>query len=170
MDLIKTLNEYFDTVEESLNSVENINWQGSSNELIGCFQVGNNKYRIECIKQIGNNYTYTFSYFINDEWSYELTNLGIGGFSVLSTVIYGMDHLYNKYCPNSIIFSTIDDSDTRKRLYRSHCDRFCKKNNYKLSNRGDSKNLLFVLFKDNISETEKEEIFDSSKKIIEQGK
>lgn len=170
MNLVKKLNDYFNLIEESINSPREITWENLENSLIGYFYIDNIKYRIECLNQIGNNYSYSFSYLNNNKWKYELSNLGTSGFSVLSTISIGVDYLQNKYNPNSIIFSAIDDSDVRKRLYEKKCKQFCDKYNYKLSNRGNDDKIIFVLFKDNISISEKEEIFNSVKKVIEQGK
>ena len=93
MDLIKRFNDYFDKIEEALNTPAEINWQEGQEALIGFFEVDGNKYRIECLKQIGNNYSYSFSIFKDGNWSYELTNIGRSGFSVLATITVGLEHL-----------------------------------------------------------------------------
>jgi hypothetical protein len=172
MDLINRFNDYFDKIEEALNSPVNINWTEVEDDLIGLFEVDDNKFKIECLKQIGNNYTYSFSIFRDGKWSYQLANLDRGGFIVLATIMIGLEYLYNKRTPNSIMFSAVDNNDTRKRLYEKHCHTFCEKHNLKLSNRGDDEKskVLFLMFNDIISQDEKEEIFQSVKKVIEEGK
>lgn len=170
MNLINRFNDYFDRIEESLDSPQKVKWMESDDSLMGFFKVGNIKYRIECIKQIGNNYSYSFSFLNNEKWEYDLNNIGSDGLKVLSTIMYGIDYLYDTFSPNSIIFSAIDKSDTRKRLYKIYCDKFCIKNDYKLSNRGNEDMVMFILFNDKVSDMEKEEIFGSVKKIIEDGK
>ena len=47
---------------------------------------------------------------------------------------------------------------------------FVKKNNFRLSNRGNEEIIIFVLFNDMLSNDRKELIFQSVKKIIEEGK
>jgi len=170
MDLIKRFNDYFDKIEEALNTPAEINWQEGQEALIGFFEVDGNKYRIECLKQIGNNYSYSFAIFKDGNWSYELTNIGRSGFSVLATITVGLEHLYQKRTPNSIMFSAVDNNDTRKRLYKSHCDKFCAKHGYKLSNRGNEMQVLFLMFNDNLNDEQKEEIMQSVQKIVEEGK
>ena len=145
---MKRFNEYFDKIEESLDNPSQISWIVNNNSYIGEFTIDNVEYRIEYVKQIGNNWSYSFSYFDIDKntWSYNISHKGSGGFGVLSTIKSGLYHLYDKKNPNSIIFSAIDSSDTRKRLYQSFCEEFCKNNNWIFSNRGSDDKRLFVMF------------------------
>lgn len=170
MNLIKKFDDFFKIINESLDTSQEINWVDINQSLIGYFKIEENKYRIECLKQIGNNYTYSFSFFKDNNWNYELSNLGTNGYSILSTVIFGLEHIYNILNPNSIIFSAIDDSTTRKRLYANYCYKFCKNHNLTLSNRGNDDKVLFILFKNILNDLEKEEIFSSVQKIIVDGK
>jgi len=172
MDLIKKFNEYFDKIEESINSPKSIDWENTEGEYIGKFSVEDIDYRIEYLRQIGNNWSYSFSYFdINKNiWSYEISHKGTGGFAVLSTVKSGLYYVYEKTSPNSIIFSAIDYSETRKRLYQAFCEEFCEKNKWKFSNRGTEDKRLFLMFNDKVSDSDKEEIMLSVKKIVESGK
>jgi len=164
MNIIKRFDKYFSKIEESLNSPQLVKWENDNDDkLFGHFKVDDIEYKIECIKQIGPNWSYTFSYFdINKNiWSYEISHKGTGGLNVLSTVKTELYTFYIKYNPNSIIFSAIDDSDTRKRLYQNFCEKFCNINNLKFSNRGNDEYRMFVMFKKELSETELEEIFQS---------
>jgi hypothetical protein len=172
MDLMKRFNEYFDKIEESLDNPSQINWIISNNSYIGEFIIDNVEYRIEYVKQIGNNWSYSFSYFDidKDTWSYNISHKGSGGFVVLSTVKSGLYYLHDKTNPNSIIFSAIDSSDTRKRLYQSFCEEFCKNNNWSFSNRGSDEKRLFVMFNNNIIDSDKEEVFLSVQKVVELSK
>ena len=169
---MKRFNEYFDKIEESLDNPSQINWIINNNSYIGEFMIDNVEYRIEYVKQIGNNWSYSFSYFDIDKntWSYNISHKGSGGFVVLSTVKSGLYHLYDKTNPNSIIFSSIDSSDTRKRLYQSFCEEFCINNNWIFSNRGSDDKRLFVMFNNDISDSDKEEVFLSVQKIVELSK
>jgi hypothetical protein len=172
MDLMKRFDEYFDKIEESLDNPSQINWIINNNSYIGEFTIDNVEYRIEYVKQIGNNWSYSFSYFDfdNNIWSYNIRHKGSSGFRVLSTVKYGLYYLYDKTNPNSIIFSSIDSSDTRKRLYQSFCEEFCKNNNWNFSNRGSDEKRLFFMFNNNITDSDKEEVFLSIQKIVELSK
>jgi hypothetical protein len=172
MDLMNRFNEYFDKIEESLDNPSQINWIINNNSYIGEFTIDNVEYRIEYVKQIGNNWSYSFSYFDNDKniWSYNISHKGSGGFGVLSTVKSGFYHLYDKTNPNSIIFSAIDSSNTRKRLYQSFCEEFCKNNNWIFSNRGSDNKRIFVMFNNDIINLDKEEVFLSVQKIVELSK
>jgi hypothetical protein len=170
MNIFKKINDYFDFISESLNSPKDIDWKIIDGNLIGFFEVNSVLYRIECLMQIGNNYSFSFSWNNNGIWEYNITNFERGAFYVLSTIISGIEYLYNQYKPNSIIFSAIDESSTRKRLYKQYCDSFCKKTNYKLIDRGNEKFIMYVIYNENISDSEKEDIFNSIQKIIEDGK
>lgn len=130
----------------------------------------NHQITLEYVKQIGNNWSYSFSYFDNDKniWSYNISHKGSEGFSVLSTIKSGLYYLYGKTNPNSIIFS--DSPDTRKRLYQSFCEEFCKNNNWIFSNRESDDKRLFVMFNNDISDSDKEEVFLSVQKIVELSK
>jgi len=169
MNLFKKFEEYFLNIEESLSTSSEIIWDRNNDSFVGYFEIDGNKYRIEYLKQIGTNYSFSFSYFKDEYWNYEITNIG-NGFRVLSTIISAIDFLYEQTKPDSIIFSAIDDNSTRKRLYEKFCKDFCRKANFKLSNRGNEKMILYVLFDDNISIERKEIIFQSAKKIVEKGK
>jgi hypothetical protein len=170
MNLIKKFEDYFKEINEAFNTDVDITWIETNDNMLGTFKVDENIFKIECYRQIGNNWSYSFCIYKNNIWSYDIADLGKNGFSVLSAVIKGLNYLYNKQYPNSIMFSAIDDSNTRKRLYEKFCNDFCKKHDYKLSNRGNDSKVFFILFKDGISENEKEEIFNSVKKVIENGK
>ena len=71
---MKRFNEYFDKIEESLDNPSQINWIINNNSYIGEFMIDNVEYRIEYVKQIGNNWSYSFSYFDIDKntWSYNI--------------------------------------------------------------------------------------------------
>jgi hypothetical protein len=172
MDLMKRFNEYFNKIEESLTNPSQINWLINNNSYIGNFTVDDVEYKIEYLKQIGNNWSYSFSYFDIDKniWSYNISNKGSSGFSELSTVKFGLYYLYDKTKPNSIVFSAIDSSNTRRRLYQSFCEEFCKNNNWNFSNRGSDEKRLFVMFNNNISDSDKEEVFLSVQKVVELSK
>ena len=170
MNFLKTFNEYIDSIEEMLNTPQPINWKINIDDIAGYFTVRNKKYKISVIKQIGENYSFTFAYDNEGNWYYYLSNLGIGGFAVLSTITFAMDYIYEKYNPNSIIFSAVDDSDTRKNLYKQHCEMFCKKHDCLFTNRGSSGKLIFLLYKKDLPNKEKEEIMQSVIKIAEVGK
>jgi hypothetical protein len=170
MNIIKQFNNYIDLVEESLNSPVDINCEVNTNEIFGYFSVDNKRYRIEFLKQIGNNWSYSFSYLVETSWSYNISHSGVSGFSVLSTIKSGLYEMYENYNPNSIIFSAIDSSDSRKRLYKSFCQDFCQDKNLSFSNRGDNDHQIFLMLKNSLEVNEKEEIMQSIKKIIEIGK
>ena len=169
---MKRFNEYFNKIEESLTNPSQINWLINNNSYIGNFTVDDVEYKIEYLKQIGNNWSYSFSYFDIDKniWSYNISNKGSSGFSELSTVKFGLYYLYDKTKPNSIVFSAIDSSNTRRRLYQSFCEEFCKNNNWNFSNRGSDEKRLFVMFNNNISDSDKEEVFLSVQKVVELSK
>jgi hypothetical protein len=169
--LIKDFNLYFDKIEVALQSPQDINWENTDDSLIGLFEVNNTEYKIKCLKQVGNNWTFSFYYLDNDnEWSIEMKNDGINSFKVLPTIQNSIKYLYNLVKPNSIIFSAIDSNETRKRLYLNFCKSFCDEIGFKFSNRGNEDLMLYVLFNDNISDNDKDDIMHSVKKIIEIGK
>lgn len=172
MDLIQNFDEYFNKIEESINSPKEIKWSFNNNQYIGFFNVDDSDYRIEYLKQVGNNWSFSFSYFDvkMNEWSYDISHKGSGGYSVLSTIKLWFNTMYEKTNPNSIIFSAIDSSDTRKRLYKFFCEKFCQKNNWKFTSRGNDELHLFVMFDDSISNSDKEEVMISVKKVVEIGK
>jgi hypothetical protein len=147
MDIIKRFNDYIYSVLESLNSNIDIDWIKSENEIYGYFYVNDIKYRLEFIKQIGNNWSYSFSYEKDNKYLYEIpTELRFDGFKVLSAVKNGLYYLYELIKPNSIIFSAIDSSDTRKRLYKNFCKSFSDDMNLNMTNRGTEEKQVYLLF------------------------
>jgi hypothetical protein len=169
--LIKDFNLYFDKIEEALQSSKDINWDKTNNSLTGLFEVNNTQYKIKCLKQVGNNWTFSFYYLDNNnDWSIEMKNDGINSFKVLPTIQNGIKYLYNITKPNSIIFSAIDSNENRKGIYLNFCKSFCDEIGFKFSNRGNNDLMIYVLFDDNISDIDKDDIMYSVKKIIEIGK
>jgi hypothetical protein len=63
-----------------------------------------------------------------------------------------------------------DENAARKRLYSSFCTKFCKEKNLNLSNRGNDDYIMYLIFKKDLSDIDKENVFKSVKKVIEQGK
>lgn len=172
MDLIKKFNEYFNKLEEALNSPSDIRWITENENLIGLFEINDTKYKIECLKQIGNNYAYMFSFYnteIND-WSFKLNNKGLDSFKVLSTIKEGLNCVFKTLNPNSVIFSAIDNSDSRKRIYLTFCETFCKENSLLFLDKGTKERKIYLLYKDNLLSEDKEEIMSSLIKVIEIGK
>jgi hypothetical protein len=172
MDLIKRFNDYFNKLEEALNTPSEIDWSKENNNLIGFFDINDIKYKIECLKQIGNNYAYLFSFYdteLND-WSFRLTNKGLDSFKVLSTIKEGLNYVFKNLNPNSVIFSAIDNSDSRKRIYLTFCETFCKENSLLFLDKGTNDRKIYLLYKDNLSSVDKEEIMESLIKVIEIGK
>jgi len=169
VNLVDRFNDYFSKIEEALSSPQDISWNFSDESSVGFFDINGVKYRIEYLKQIGNNYSYSFSIFKGGNWIYDISEDG-NVFKVLSTIIHALELLFNKTGPDSIIFSAIDDNVTRKRIYERYCKDFCQKYNYKLSNRGNEKFVMFVMFDNTLLDDRKEDIFQSVKKVIEIGK
>lgn len=170
MDLIKKLDDYFLMVEESLDKPMDIGWKKVGSDVFGIFDVNSTIYKIEFIKQVGNNFSFSFCWKNGQEWDYKMTNLEKGKFYVLSTIVSALNHLFREYNPDSILFSAIDTSNTRKRLYKIYCQDFCKEINYKLIDRGNERMIMYIIFDDKISDNKKEDIFLSAQKIVEQGK
>jgi len=168
MSFIKKFDDYLNKLDEALNSNININWIETNTTLIGEFEVNDSKYEIECKKQISNNWTFSFFY-LDDNGDYisSMKNDGINMYKVLSAIKTGFYYLYDAKSPNSIIFSAIDDSNTRKRLYTSFCETFCKEKKMKFLNKGNSKYIIYVLFNDSLNQNEKDNILYSLQKIIE---
>lgn len=171
MSIIEKFNSYFDKLEEAIKSIQNIDWKSNDDSLIGLFEVNNTQYKIECIRQISNNWTYSF-YYLDDDgyWSTQMKNDGINSFKVLSTIEAGIKYLYYNKNPNSIIFSAIDSNDTRKRLYHNFCVKFCNDIGFILKSNGLGDKMLYILFNNNLKDNDKDDIMSSVKKIIEIGK
>ena len=171
MNLIKKFNDYIDIVEESLDSPVIVSWRiDDDDSLVGYFEIDDIVYKIECFKQFGNNWSYSFSFLDGNNWSFELNNSNKSIFRVLSTIQTNIYYLYEQKNPNSILFSAIDSNDTRKRLYSSVCTKFCKDKNLNLSNRGNDDYIMYLIFKKDLSDIDKGNVFKSVKKVIEQGK
>jgi len=171
MDLIRKFNEYISIVQESLDSPEIVSWRvNDDSSLIGYFEIDNIIYKIESYKQIGNNWTYSFSSLENNKWCFELKAVGNIAFRILATIKSNLYFLYEQKKPNSIIFSAIDSNDTRKRLYSYFCERFCNEKGLTLSNRGNGDYILYLIFNNNLDLVDKDDIFKSVQKVIEKGK
>jgi hypothetical protein len=69
MNLIQKFNKYFQSIQESLNSPEEIIWNITDNYILGEFVIDNYKYKIESKKQIGDNWSFSFYYLDGDDWS-----------------------------------------------------------------------------------------------------
>lgn len=173
MNLIKKINNYFNTLEESFNTPYLVNWDIDNYKMIGLFTSKNSiNYKITCHIQIGNNWSFTFHWFNDDlnKWDSELIKVSNDQFAVLSTIRDSMYELFNIKNPNSIIFSAVDNNELRKSLYKKFSNDFCSKNNYEMINKSTNHRDIFVLLKKNLSDLDKEDIMNSVIKIIEIGK
>ena len=124
MDLEKELNNYIDTIVDLYNTPQNIKWGVESDKVIGLFSIDNKKFKI-----VYDNSLITLYMLCEDNWNQNITNMGIYGFSLLSTVMFGVNYLYKTYNLTKINFKTIDDSKTRLLLYKHEFIKFCHLNN-----------------------------------------
>lgn len=171
MNLLKKFDEYFNSISEALNNPIDIDWKENDNiQMIGYFEINDSIYKIESKRQIGNNWSFSFYYLNDGRWETQLKNDSKNTFRVLATIKKSIYHLFDSKTPNSIIFSAIDNNDTRKRLYLGFCNEFCRNTNWTISNNGTEDHQLYLLFNNNLDEQDKLEMLDSVKKVIEESK
>ena len=165
--------KYLNNINEILDNPSSINWKNINNDYIGEFNIGKDEYRIECFKQVGNNYSFSFSYYDGTDWTNDITNIG-NQFKVMATIVDGIDFILSKNY-DSIIFSVIDENETRINLYDLHCKtiekrdglKYYKKSSKVSTNKGIKELYMFILYKENINQND---LMESVKKIIVSGK
>jgi hypothetical protein len=150
---IKSMNEFFNIIEEAFKNPLPIKWiTNNEEELVGLFYTNENVYKIIC-QCYGNN-IWSYDYFFldeNDEFSQNLTNHGNDKFRVIPTSYQGMDYLHEQKNPSAIIFGAFDNSRGRKKLYHSYCQEFALKNNYYYLTKTINDRQLFVIYKTGIN-------------------
>jgi hypothetical protein len=146
---IKKFEEYCSYLYEAFNSPLDIRWDSNEESLIGFFSIGLDYYKISCLRQDFNIWTYKFFILDKDGEEFSQTSKGDSNnkMKVLSTIRFGMEYLINLKDPNGIIFMASGESESRKKIYFSFGEELEKKFNYKfISNRkGDYQ--IYILYK-----------------------
>jgi len=148
--MIDKFDSFMKDLFESYENPVNINWIDKSNELIGLFQVDENIYQIYCKQHDNLIWTYKFMKYdkISKTFSLELnTTSPKSKMTILGTIRNGMDYLISHKNPNGIVFSALDKSSGRKKLYTRFSEEIVERYKYdfKTSLQGDKQ--VFILHK-----------------------
>lgn len=151
---IKRNTEDFDEnlLKESFESQpKDILWSKNENYWRGFFEVGDIEYRISIDEQDNGVFLYKFERKIEkDTWTYiKIGDSSVKNkMSVLSTVRYGFKYFMDERHPNGLIFTAMDDSSSRKKIYESFCMEIIRNYPYyQYRNDSNDKYQIFVLNK-----------------------
>ena len=145
-DFIKILLESYD------NPVD-IKWVDKNNKLIGLFIIDNTIYKIECNSHDDNIWSYKFMRHIKDNnFTLQLNDVNnkistLSKMCILGTVRKGMEYLILSKNPSALIFSALDDSIGRKKLYQRFSDEISKKFKYNKDTYLQDDSQVFILYK-----------------------
>ena len=169
MDYLKKLDEYFIMIEEAFDNPFNINWITKNNLLLGAFKLNNNLYTIKC-KNYGDNFwSFRFDFFNSDtkQFSSELTNNNKDVFRVLPTIKQAFYHLFDTTNPICIIFGAVDNSSSRRSIYKKFSNQFCKEKDWLLFDKSYLNMNLFALYDKNLDPIL---LYDKIKVVVEDEK
>jgi hypothetical protein len=142
--------KFINDIHESYNSpVVDIRWIDKDG-LVGLFIVSNIIYKIQCNPHKNNIWTFKFMRhdIATGSYSLNLTKTNpIDKMSILGTVRKGMRYLIDEKKPSGLIFSTLDDSPGRKKLYTSYSNEIVKEYNYSLRTNLQDNKMIFILHK-----------------------
>lgn len=149
--MIDKFDNFMKGLFESYENPVNIKWVDKPDELIGLFQVDKNIYQIYCKQHDNSIWTYKFMVYdkISKTFSLQLnTTNPKSKMTILGTIRNGMDYLISNKNTNAIIFSALDKSSGRKKLYTRFSEEIVEKYkyNFKTSLQGDKQ--VFILYKD----------------------
>lgn len=128
---IKSFEELFKNINESLESPIEVNWIKTNTHWVGSFNTDKNNYRIVISNEM--NDIWKFKYFLksNSGLSVKMTELNYDVWKVLSTIYKSVYDFIDEVNPNGIIFGADNDSSTRVKFYSTFSDKCSKKYNYK---------------------------------------
>ena len=148
------LDKFWKEVNESYESPESIRWVENINKLIGLFIVNNEIYKIECESYKNNIWLYKFMKYDINSGQFMMNLIGNIDFkdkmTIIGTIRRGMEHLIIEKSPNSLIFSALDDSDGRKKLYDRFSEEIVNKYGFKYKSSLQNDKQIYILYK-NIS-------------------
>ena len=121
---------------------------------------------IECIERHKGIWTYKFRIYdvSSNQMINSLTNNNKDVWKVLPTIESGFEYLLKLKNPECILFSALDMSSARKKLYNSFCEKISKSHNLEFKTYTSQGKQIFILFKKNI---DVDHLFNSIKNIIE---
>ena len=147
--MIDKFDKFMSDLYESYDSFVEIKWIDNI-KLIGMFNISNLVYKIECAPRENDIWTFKFMrYDYNTKsFSLKLTKTDPRDkMSVLGTVRNGMRYLIENKNPKGLIFSALDDSDGRKKLYTTYSNEISKDYNYNLKTNLQDGKMIFILYK-----------------------
>ena len=147
--MIDKFDKFMNDIYESYDNPVDIKWV-DNNQLTGLFIVSNIVYKIECKPRVNNIWTFKFMRHDIETKSFSLNltpTTSIDKMSVLGTVRKGMRYLIENKKPNGLIFSALDNSDGRKKLYTSYSNEIVKEYNYNLKTNLQDDKMIFILYK-----------------------
>lgn len=129
LDFIKSMDDYFNKLNELYNTPVEINWIIDNSEILnGEFIVNDVNYLIECSEYGNNVWTYKFSRFDNNVKRTDIVNDPANKMSALSTIRNGMCYLIESKKPNGLIINVTEYS--RLKLYQKYSNEICDKYDY----------------------------------------
>ncbi len=147
----ESLRKYFSKIEEAYDNPVEIDWiLNDNNSLIGVFKINNNLYKIACINEGNNIWSYKFYYNDGDNDKTELTGFKKDSFKVLPTITIGLENLIVTKKPDAVIYAAFDSSHGRKKLYDSFSNNFSKKYEFRYKTYQFADKQVYILYKNNI--------------------
>jgi hypothetical protein len=154
MKRIKKYNDldiFWKEINESYENPESIRWIENENKLIGLFIVNNEIYKIECDLYDHDIWTYKFMKYDTISGQFIMYLIGDIGFkdkmTILGTIRKGMEYIIIEKSPNSLIFSALDDSVGRKKLYERFSEEIVNKYGFKYKTSLQNDKQIFILYK-----------------------
>lgn len=147
--MVDKFDKFMNDIYESYDNPVDIKWVDNI-QLTGLFIVSDIIYKIECKSR--ENDIWTFKFMRHDiglnSFSLNLTPTNsIDKMSVLGTVRKGMRYLIDNKNPKGLIFSALDSSDGRKKLYNSYSNEIVREYNYNLKTNLQDDKMIFILYK-----------------------
>jgi hypothetical protein len=151
--MIDKYDNYIRKLFESYENPVDIRWVDKDNKLIGLFIIDNIVYKIECSLHENDIWSYKFMRHIKDnDFTLQLNDENnkittLSKMNVLGTIRKGMEYLIINKNPSALIFSALDESTGRKKLYQRFSDEIVKEFKYtQVTFLKDGKQ-IFILYK-----------------------
>lgn len=137
--------KYLNFVNELFNSPMGISWfVNDKNKMEGVFTQKHNRYVIDATQKYKDIWSYSFYLSAKNLKIYQIDDINVNQYVVLSTVIKGFNFLIKQKNPKIVFFHCKKTENSKLKLY----DKLLNDTDWNLKKVETNKNYLFVLYKD----------------------
>jgi len=136
--------KYFNFVNELFNSPMGISWfVNDNNKMEGMFRQNRNRYVINATQRYKDIWSYSFYLSIENLKIYQIEDINVNQYVVLSTVIKGFNFFIQQKNPKIVFFHCKKTEESKLKVY----DKLVHDADWIVEKAKSNKNFIFVLYK-----------------------